>query len=270
MIWMTIVPNYPELKQVTNVSKKVEELMYERNPDSKMADSRFANVPPTIPMNDEEEKYFLESFQDLISQGVIMWGREPQDFLNTFPVSFSITTYGRKILESGEIIPHDPHGYLDRLKKSVPAIDTLVLMYVDESLQCYINRNFMASSVMLGVASEATFYSLLDSFQKCVKMDSTLRQKSEKMNNRMNLVEKFNIVYDGLVQKKSDLDEEIASTLEHNLNGIFNFIRLQRNESGHPTGQRLGKDQMLSNLTLFAMYCKTVYDLIRSLDKSRA
>jgi hypothetical protein len=45
------------------------------------------------------------------------------------------------------------------------------------------------------------------------------------------IVEKFNIVYDGLVQKKSELEEEIAKSLEVNLNGIFNFIRLQGNES---------------------------------------
>ena len=78
----------------------------------------------------------------------------------------SITTYGKKVLESGEIIPHDSYDYLVRLKKAVPDLDDIVLIYAEESLQCYLNGNLMASSVMLGVASEVAFYRLLEAFKK--------------------------------------------------------------------------------------------------------
>ena len=81
------------------------------------------------------------------------------------------------------------------------------------------------------------------------------------MENKINIVEKFDLVYEEITRKKKDLDSRLAESIEYNLTGIFNLIRLQRNESGHPTGMRPDKDQMFANLTMFIMYCKTLYEL---------
>ena len=170
------------------------------------------------------------------------------------------------MLESGEIIPHDSYDYLVRLKKAVPDLDDIVLIYAEESLQCYLNGNLMASSVMLGVASEAAFYRLLEAFKNSVLIDARVKEKAEKLEKRISVTDKFNLVYDEITRKKGDLDTNLAEVIEYNLNGIFNLIRLQRNESGHPTGTRPDKDQMFANLTIFIMYCKTLYELLKWLE----
>lgn len=213
--------NYPELKEISNVLKKVEELDYPRDPNSLTLDNKYGNVTPSIVLDDTERKYFLEAFQDLIRQ-------------TGFYPYFSITTYGKKVLQSGEIIPHDPFDYLIRLKKDVPDLDSIVLQYVEESLQCYLNGNLMASSVMLGVASEAAFYQLLNSFKNSIHIDIQAKEKAEKLEKRINITDKFTLVYDEIKRKKKDLEPHLAEVIEYNLNGIFNLIRLQRNESGHP------------------------------------
>jgi len=73
---------------------------------------------------------------------------------------------------------------------------------------------------------------------------------------------KFDFIYDELLKVKNKLNRKTQDTLEYNLTGIFNLIRLQRNEAGHPTGIKRDRDEMFANLTLFTMYCKTIYDLI--------
>jgi len=253
----------PEMKQIDQVKKRVEELMFLRDPKSSRADTRFSNVTPSVRMNKIEGKYFLESFQDLIRQGVLIWGKDAGDFQTGFYPWFSVTTYGKKVLASGEITPHDSFGYIERLTSTVTDLDELVLQYVRESLDCYSNGNLMASAVMLGVASEAAFYHLLDAFKKSVHVDVRAKEKAERLELRINITDKFNVVYEEIKNRKGDLANDLGEVIDYNLNGIFNLIRLQRNESGHPTGVRPDRDQMFANLTIFIMYCKTLYRLIR-------
>lgn len=66
------------------------------------------------------------------------------------------------MLEAGEIIPHDLDDYLTNLKTKIPELDDLVNMYIQESIQCYLRSNLIASSIMLGVASEAVFDQLFN------------------------------------------------------------------------------------------------------------
>jgi hypothetical protein len=188
-----------------------------------------------------------------------MWGKDAGDPTSGFYPWFSTTTYGKRVLESGEIIPHDSYDYLVRIKKAVPQLDEIVLQYIEESLQCYLDGNLMAASVMLGVASEAALYRLLDSFKKSIHVNPRAIEKAEKLENRISTTDKFKVVYDEIQDKKKDLEPSLAEVIEYNLNGIFNL-------TGHPTGTRPDKDQMYANLIVFIMYCKTLYDLIKWLE----
>jgi hypothetical protein len=67
-------------------------------------------------MNKEDEEKFREVVHNLLIEGVLMWGKNIDPYECTAPY-LSITTYGRKVLEAGEIIPHDPDGYIAHFKK---------------------------------------------------------------------------------------------------------------------------------------------------------
>ena len=43
---------------------------------------------------------------------------------------------------------------VDRLRKEVPTLDTVMTLYLTESLKCFRNGTFVASAVMVGVAAE--------------------------------------------------------------------------------------------------------------------
>ena len=92
-----------------------------------------------------------------------------------------------------------------------------------------------------------------------------------RFGKKISIKEKFDVVTNELKGMKKELEPKIYDTLESNLTSIFNLIRLQRNESGHPSGlaaqPSLTKDQINSYLILFLMYCKTVYDVIGKLKR---
>jgi hypothetical protein len=130
-------------------------MIFQKYPDSY---GRFSNGKVDTRLNPNNTNNFSEVLNSLYSEGIIMWGNAGDRDRTSQPY-FSITSYGKQVLEAteGEIVPHDPENYIANLKKRIIGLDSIVLMYLQESLQCHLKGNYLASSVMLGVASEATF-----------------------------------------------------------------------------------------------------------------
>jgi hypothetical protein len=61
---------------------------------------------------------------------------------------------------------------------------------------------------------------------------------------------------------KGRMPADLADGLDITLNAIFEMIRTQRNDSGHPTGKDVPRDQVYASLVVFPTYLKKVYDLI--------
>jgi hypothetical protein len=61
---------------------------------------------------------------------------------------------------------------------------------------------------------------------------------------------------------KKDLPKENLEDLDTNLDSIVALIRNYRNESGHPSGKVLSREQCYVNLQLFIPCCKKIYELI--------
>jgi len=141
---------YPDIKTTDNLNNKTAEMIFQKYPDSY---ERFPNDKVDKRLNMHNTNNFLQVLNSLYSEGVIMRGNAGDRDRTSEPY-FSITTYGKKVLEAteGEIVPHDPDNYITNLKKRIEGLDSLVFMYLQESLECH----YLASSVMLGVASEAT------------------------------------------------------------------------------------------------------------------
>ena len=93
---------------------------------------------------------------------------------------FHITDYGKKVLASGEFLPHDPTGYLERFHNEITNPDPTVESYLSESLNCFTRGNFIASVVMLGIASERAFLLLCESLLSAIA-DPTKKSKFRKI-----------------------------------------------------------------------------------------
>lgn len=217
---------------------------------------------------DMQRLHFLgqEVFWQLMFQGVILPGHGANQELPFF----HITEYGQKVLNEEKIIPHDPTGYLDNFQNNINNPDPIVEFYLTESLQCFNTGNFVASIVMLGVASEKMFLLLCDAVSNSLTSKKEM-SKFQNILNKISMKEK----QDWLTRKIINMDEKIKKQLPENIEttlmGIFSLIRLERNDLGHPNGKGLNvtRDDAYVYLRLFPSYCKVITQVIQFLKNNK-
>ena len=176
---------------------------------------------------------------------------------------FHITDYGKKVIEEEEFQPHDPTGYLERFRRDIPDCDSTVTTYLAESLNCFINSNLISSVVMLGVASERTFLLLCESLHDAIA-DSNEQSKFEKILKRNAIKPKMDAVLDKINTIQSQTPRPLPDNVNVMLIAIFDFIRIQRNDLGHPRENppKTSREEALVNLRIFPTYYKMVNQVI--------
>lgn len=222
-------------------------------------DARYSGLSDEDVISQVDSDTFLEVFWDLFRQGIITLGSS--DKKREFP-SFRLSAHGKKIIESKDLyFFHDVSSYETVIKEQVPNIDEVTLLYLREAMQTFYCECYLSSSVMLGVASEHTFLTLLETISK-----STYSSTFEKAIKSKTISQKFGYFKNKLKQEigenKITLPYEITETLDSHLEGIMNAIRRFRNDAGHPSGKVISRELCFSNLTLFILYCKTTYQLM--------
>jgi hypothetical protein len=213
----------------------------------------------SLQRNDRDKLVHLVS--DLIVEGVLGWGL---NYDNPDPPFMHISEYGRTVLDAGIVQPYDPDGYLAYLKTQAQNIDDIILIYITEALQTFRHNNLLSAAVMTGVASERAFDLLLESTYNALT-NPDQQKKFEKLLDSTRTKEKFDEVKKAILKIRSNLPKEINETLESGLDGVFNLIRITRNDAGHPTGKTVRREQVFVNLQLFVPYCRCVYSLINYL-----
>lgn len=210
---------------------------------------------PSLPANDWA--VFHEVFWDLFRQGIITPGINDSSL--EFP-HFSVSQFGRKILENeNTYFFHDLSTYTTLMKSNVPDINDTTLLYLQEAMQSFKSGCMLAATVMLGVASEHSFLLLLES----AHANSTYGSNFANAAKQRTILQKFRKFKAALDQHvMADLPSEIKEDLDIDFAGILSVIRTFRNESGHPTGKILEREQAYVLLQMFVPYCKKIYQLI--------
>jgi len=212
--------------------------------------------PHNIYLNGEEKEILLEVFWDLFRQGIITLG--VNDNSREFPW-FRITGLGKKIIQnqSGYFF-HDISSYEELIKSEIPSINEITLLYLKESMQAFQSGCLLSATVMLGVASEHTFNLLLEEIQKNTHW-KTIFSKTTEEKGALRKINKFKKILEGHM---GDLPQEIKEDLDTQFSGIISIIRNFRNDSGHPTGKIVSREQVFVLLQLFVPYCKKLYALM--------
>jgi hypothetical protein len=180
---------------------------------------------------DDFQRMIVDVFWELVGQSVISPGTATG---NPLPPFFHLTEHGKRCLREVEYSPHDPTTYLKQLGQSVPSPDSTVLAYLGESLECFSRGTMVASVMMLGIASERVFLLICDSLAESLQ-DSAERTEFEKVLARNAMKPKLDWVsqkFQKIASPKRPADWPDDADIQ--LTGIFNFIRCERNEVGHP------------------------------------
>lgn len=204
-----------------------------------------------------------EAIWSLVAQGLA--------YLDTSQIEASnwavrITAAGRAVLSDEDYNPHDPAGYMDRLRAALPDMSDTVLAYMTEALGAFNNQLYLASTVMLGAASEAAFLEVATAFAGTLtgKVKSNFERV---LNGKTNYVEKFAEFRKRLEPLKATLPEEYGAGMALMLDSVVDLLRVNRNEAGHPTGRMFDRDDCFTALQMAARYLRKLYGLKRHFDQ---
>jgi hypothetical protein len=202
-----------------------------------------------------DSEIFLELFWDLFRQGIITLGYNNSN--PEFPF-FRVTAFGKKLLEGqNPYFFHDVSSYESIIKSSIPDIDPATLVYLKEAMQAFMSGCLLSSSVMLGVATEHCFLQLLE----VVEANSQYSALFKNAFSQRTILQKLNKFKNVLDQNIGILPPDVKEDLDTNFSGIVSMIRTFRNESGHPSGRIISREQCYVLLQLFIPCCKKVYQL---------
>ena len=111
---------------------------------------------------------------------------------------------------------------------------------------------------MLGVATEDSLEQLFETATQNEKYSGLFKslQKEKIISRRLNEVHKK------IQQISNKLPQEVQNDLDTNFLSLSSIIRNFRNESGHPTGKIVSREQCYVNLHIFVPFNKKIYQLI--------
>lgn len=204
----------------------------------------------------QDSEKFLEVFWDLFRQGIITLGLN--DSNREFPF-FRISQLGKQIAESQSVyFFHDVSSYEQAIRVEVPAIDDVTMLYLKEAMQAFRSGCILSSSVMLGVATEHTFLLLLE----VIDDNPKYRDEYGKVFEQRTILQKVNKFKNILEQNQKSLPGNIKEDIDTHFAGILSVIRNFRNQSGHPSGKIIDREQAFVLLQLFIPYSKKLYALM--------
>jgi hypothetical protein len=148
------------------------------------------------------------------------------------------------------------------LKAKVADADSILLTYLSEALHTFRVGCYLSSAVCLGCASERAFDVMLDAYAETLNVadEASFRKKTEEKPIKTRYDE-FMKEYEANV--KPNIDRELRSSLGTYLGGLFQVIRNQRNDAGHPTGEPIEREQVYATITAFPAQLEKMYQLIR-------
>jgi len=173
-----------------------------------------------------------------------------------------ITDYGKMLIEEDSWLPYDPDGYIAEFKKRVPNLDDLVYVYLGESVQAYHRYCLLSAITMLGVASECLILELMRTFGKWLSKNKNNDSLVKAREKQSGIYVKYKNLMKALDNNKNDIPDDLQKDMEIRLGNTFNYIRMCRNEAGHPTGETIGKRNMYARLQDFDKYASYIKRLI--------
>jgi hypothetical protein len=217
---------------------------------------RFPGGNPNVThLSPNDSELFLEVFWSLFREGIITLGLN--DANREFP-HFHVSALGRRIIANNDAyFFHDVSSYERAIRTEVPKIDDITVRYLKEAMQAFKTGCVLASTVMLGVATEHTFALLLDTIDQNPTHRTTFASVSRERGT-LNKANKFKTILDA---HASTLSPDIKEDLDTHFAGILSIVRTFRNQAGHPTGKIIDREQAYVLMQLFIPYCKKMYQL---------
>ena len=192
----------------------------------------------------------------LLGRGLVyiyMWQPAPENW------EWQLTKAGIESARDEQFNPDDLDRYLMRLHANVPDVSKLVFLYASEAVRCYTHEDYLASAVMLGVASEAAFLEM--AYASVNWLGASGQKLKEVLDSKQPYVKKFSEFRNKIEPRKVDLPSELVDGMSLTFDSVLDLLRISRNDAGHPTGKQLLREDQYIALQMFARYLQKLYQL---------
>jgi hypothetical protein len=179
-----------------------------------------------------------EVVHELMNIGALYPGGFGQVYGSDFYPWLTITEYGRELFAREDWLPYDPEGYILALRTSVPEIDDVTLAYAAESISAFNRRNLLSATLTLGVASENLMLVLIEAYSGWIKDPKRKASFQARISDRW-IYTQYREFKQEFGSDVKSLPEQAQADWETYLDGVFNFIRINRNSAGHTTGKEM-------------------------------
>jgi hypothetical protein len=215
--------------------------------------------PPGPPWESDFLEAVYSLLWQLVTEGVIRPGSSSLDF-----PFITVTKYGKRVINNEDAHPHDVERFLNQIR-SGQQIDPTVEAYLVESLHSFRQNRLVASAVLLGVAAERTFLVIAKALLEALK-DANEQAKFRKLLDRQPMKPKQDWVHAKLLEldeNKKKLPDDFPESTPLMVTGIYDLIRQQRNDLGHPRDvpPKIERGQLEANLFLFSQYYRSAEQL---------
>lgn len=187
-----------------------------------------------------------------------------------------LTDYGEDILTdtTGRIHVHDPDAYLENFWNASPAPDPDMMRYLQECVSVFRGGHFLATVVLLGVASERLVEVLAESLRDVPGDPRGAEWFHKTYSNKRYISARFKAVSDKLMADYRDAlnRRKLKNPFEDVVNLTFAQIRLARNEIAHPTDRQFTWNEVsgfLHNFVQYFLYVNRIIEFLRTDPKSR-
>jgi hypothetical protein len=205
--------------------------------------------------NQPSHEIIAQTLWSLVGRGLIyidMWQPAPENW------EWLLTDAGTEAAKDEQFNPDDPERFIARLRLNIPDMSDLVAIYADEAVRCYTHACYLASAVMLGVASEAAFIEMAEaSIYWLQSAGVTLKRILD--DPRQPYVKKFEEFRKRIEPRKADLPDNLADGMSLTFDAVVDLLRVQRNDAGHPTGKPVSREDQYISLQMFGRYLQRLY-----------
>jgi len=230
----------------------------DRHPETQ-AESVLDALHQTLPRFERaEEITALEVLHELVTANLLMPGLDRAHL--GWPW-LRLTEYGRKVIRHGKPLPFDPDEYLAAAQQRLPSLSPLALEVLRESVATF-HRGFVRSSaLLLGTASEILMMELIDAF---------IAGRPEKDQQRLQAVIEDKSIYARYRIFREEFEkarvvlkipDPVSKDIDTIIDLVFNAIRLNRNEAGHPSADPLNATLVATTLQAFIEYAERLAGL---------
>ena len=179
-----------------------------------------------------------------------------------------LTERGRRYIDEEDENPYNDSIWYTSLIKKAEGLSEVEKQYAQEAIQAFVNELYVSCHVMIGVASESVIVRMAKAMARSAVIEGRDSIHKSVSNPRMSIRELFNKMRPELEKAKTKIPGNIADNMSIWLDSMFDVIRVNRNEAGHPTGSNVGREESVMVLRCFVTYMSKACRLIGHLEQN--